>query len=240
MYMIVFALFAGRNHHGMLIKNRKAKLGVLFYSLRLSPSNTHTFHFRLGTIRYAGQTPRELVVIKCFHVTTLKWSLKERNEVFITGSPLLNYKATQTQSFFNTWPSYLETSRGLQNISKKWKGLKKFAVQFFLHAKQTAVLFPKEHYPANMHKKIFMLVFRLFIFLCHVYLFTLPWKWCYKLRNVKTSMLQTSKRFCFRELWEVLFSVKREADRPSTTQLIADRDTKSRIKYQIVYTENCS
>ena len=123
--MIVFALFAGRNHHGMLIKNRKAKLGVLFYSLRLSPSNTHTFHFRLSTIRYAGQTPRELVVIKCFYVTTLKWSLKERNEVFITGSPLLNYKATQTQSFFNTWTSYLETSRGLQNISKKWKGLKK-------------------------------------------------------------------------------------------------------------------
>ena len=71
-------------------------------------------------------------------------------------------------------------------------------------------------------KNIFMLVFRLFIFLCHVYLLTLPWKWCYKLRNVKTSMLQTSKLFCFRELWEVLFSVKREADRPSTTQLIAD------------------
>lgn len=53
-------------------------------------------------------------------------------------------------------------------------------------------------------------------------------------------MLQTSKRFSFRELSEVLFSVNREADRPFTTQLIADRDTKSRIKYQIVYTENCS
>ena len=182
--MIVFALFAGRNHHGMLIKNRKAKLGVLFYSLRLSPSNTHTFHFRLGTIRYAGQTPRELVVIKCFYVTTLKWSLKERNEVFITGSPLLNYKATQTQSFFNTWTSYLETSRGLQNISKKWKGLKKFAVQFFLHAKQTAVLFPKEHYPANMHKKYFYVSFSLI----YILMSRLSFDFALKM------MLQTSKR----------------------------------------------
>ena len=58
--------------------------------------------------------------------------------------------------------------------------------------------------------------------------------------NDVTNFETWNVRFSSLELWEVLFSVKREADGPFTTQLIADRDRKFRIKYHIVYTENCS